>query len=104
MCDPGSPVNIIPYTLYAKNYEELSRHTLEPTDVVIKLVDKTDRIPWGVLKDVNIIIGSLIYPIGIYVLMISQDQDYPIVFGTSFMNVAGAYIKMKIICMNGGMR
>ena len=31
LCDPGSPVNIIPYKLYAKNYDEISPRTLEPT-------------------------------------------------------------------------
>jgi hypothetical protein len=83
VCDPRSPVNIIPYSLYAKIYDEISQGTLEPTDVVIKLADETDRSPCGILKDVNIIIGSLIYPIELFVLMIFEDKDCPTVFGTS---------------------
>ena len=61
LCDPGSPINIITYSLYAKIYDEVAPCTLEPTDVIIKLADKTDRKPCGVIKDVSIIIGSLIY-------------------------------------------
>jgi hypothetical protein len=95
LCDPGSPVNIIPYSLYAKIHDEISPCTLEPTHVIIKLADKTNRKPCAILKDVNIIIGSLIYPIDIYVLMISEDKNCAIVFGTSFLNVTRAYIKKK---------
>ena len=102
LCDPGSPVNIIPYSLYAKIYDEIAPCTLEPTDVIIKLTDKNERKPCGILKHVNIIIGSLIYPIDIFVLMISEDKDCPIVFGTSFLNVAGALIKKKSISMKCG--
>ena len=102
LCNPGSPVNIIPFSLYAKIYNDISPRTLEPTDVVIKLVDKTDREPCGIIKDVSIIIGSLIYPIDIFVLMISEDKDCPIVFGTSFLNVEGTYINKKAISMKWG--
>ena len=34
--------------------------------------------------------------------MISEDKDCPIVFGTSFLNVAGAYIRKKAISMKRG--
>ena len=34
--------------------------------------------------------------------MIFEDKDCPIVFGTSFLNVAGAYIKKKSISMKWG--
>ena len=63
LCDPGSPVNIIPYSLYANIYDEIDPCILEPTDVIIKLANKTERKSCGILKDVigvNIIIGSLI--------------------------------------------
>jgi hypothetical protein len=70
LCDAGSLVTIIPCSPYVKFYDGISPSTLEPIDVVIKLVDKTDRVPCGIIKDVNIIIGSLIYPIDIFVLMI----------------------------------
>ena len=102
LCDPGSPVNIIHYGLYAKLLDEIAPCTLEPTDVIIKLADKTERKPCGILKDVNIIIGSLIYPIDIYVLMILEDKDCPIVFGTTFLYVVGAHIKKKSISMKWG--
>ena len=95
-------VNIIPYGLYAKIHDEIAPCTLKPTDVIIKLTDKTERKPSGILKDVNIIIGSLIYPIDIYVLMISEDKDCHIVFGNSCLNVAGDYINKKSIAMKWG--
>ena len=98
----GSSISVVPYTLYAKIYDEISPCTLEPTDVVIKLTDKTERKLCGILEDINIIIGSLIYPIDITVIMISEDKDCPIVFGTTFLNVAGAHIKKKFISMKWG--
>ena len=52
--------------------------------MIIKLSDKTDRVPCGIIKDVNIIISPIIYPIDIFVLMILEDKVYPIVVGTSF--------------------
>ena len=34
--------------------------------------------------------------------MIFEDKDCPIIFGTSFLNVAGSYIKKKSISMKWG--
>ena len=39
--------------------------------------------------------GSLIYPVDTFVLGISEDDQCPIVFGTTFLNVADAEIHQK---------
>lgn len=37
LCDLGSSINIIPYSLYAKIFNDISPSAFEKTDIVIKL-------------------------------------------------------------------
>ena len=91
LCDLCSPITVIPYSPYAKTYNDISRGASEPIDIIIKLADKIDREPFDILIIVNVILGFFIYQIDIFVLGMYED-DRPIVSWTTFLNAACAEI------------
>ncbi|CAM8925813.1 unnamed protein product [Rhodiola kirilowii] len=60
LCDLGASVSIMPYFLYAKQY----LGDLCPTNVTIRLSDRSCRLPRGILKDVPVKVKN------IYILLI----------------------------------
>ena len=44
LCDIGTRINVIPYTLYEKIKDELELDDYVPTDMTIMLADKTLRV------------------------------------------------------------
>lgn len=95
LCDIGSSINVIPYTLYAKIKDEIYSSELHTINMNIKLADRTFRTPYGILQDVYIILGTFTYPIDLVVMEIPEDDFCPIIFGRPFMNTVGAQIDYK---------
>ena len=52
LCDLGSAINVIPYSLYEQIRKYINSSKLETTDMTIMLADRTLRTPLGILKDV----------------------------------------------------
>jgi hypothetical protein len=50
LCDIGTGINVIPYTLYNHIKEEFELADSATTDMTIMLVDKTLRSPFGILR------------------------------------------------------
>ncbi|CAM8892489.1 unnamed protein product [Rhodiola kirilowii] len=67
----------MPYSLYAK----LNLGDLCPTNVTIRLADRSCRVPRGILKDVPVKVKNIYIPADFIVLDISDDIDIPIILG-----------------------
>ncbi|CAM8942378.1 unnamed protein product [Rhodiola kirilowii] len=90
LCDLGASVSIMPYSMYAK----LKLGDLCPTNVTIRLADRSCRLPRGILKDVPVKVKNLYFPADFIVLDISEDVDIPIILGRPFLYTAKAVIDM----------
>ncbi|CAM8982724.1 unnamed protein product [Rhodiola kirilowii] len=90
LCDLGASVSIMSYSLYAK----LKLGDLCPTNVIIRLADRSCRLPRGILKDVPIKVKNLYFPADFIVLDISEDVDIPIILGRPFLYTAKTVIDM----------
>ncbi|CAM8896011.1 unnamed protein product [Rhodiola kirilowii] len=90
LCDLGASVSIMPYSMYAK----LKLGDLCPTNITIRLADRSCRLPRGVLKDVPVKVKNLFFPADFIVLDISEDVDIPIILGRPFLYTAKAVIDM----------
>ncbi|CAM8944881.1 unnamed protein product [Rhodiola kirilowii] len=90
LCDLGASVSIMPYSLYAK----LNLGDLCPTNITIRLADRSCRLPRGILKDVPVKVKNLHFPADFIVLDISEDVDIPIILGRPFLYTAKAVIDM----------
>ncbi|CAM8981017.1 unnamed protein product [Rhodiola kirilowii] len=80
LCDLGASVSIMPYSLYAK----LNLGDLCPTNITIRLADRSCRLPRGILKDVPVKVKNLHFPVDFIVLDISEDVDIPIILGRPY--------------------
>ncbi|CAM8910727.1 unnamed protein product [Rhodiola kirilowii] len=90
LCDLGASVSIMPYSLYAK----LNLGELCPTNVTIHLVDRSCKLPRGILKDVPVKVKNIQIPTDFIVLEISEDIDIPIILGRPFLYTANVVIDM----------
>ncbi|XP_023769799.1 uncharacterized protein LOC111918358 [Lactuca sativa] len=64
MLDLGASVNVFPYSIF----EKLKLGSLQKTGTTIQLVDHSTVHPKGVLEDVLVQVGELIFPVDFYIL------------------------------------
>lgn len=63
--------------------------------MTIMLANKTFKFPMGIIRNVPISIGHYKYPIDFIVIDMPIDSHYPIIFGRTFLNTAGAKIDCR---------
>jgi hypothetical protein len=63
--------------------------------MTIMLADRTLRVSMGVIKDVHITIRPYTYIIDFVVIDMPIDSHFPIIFGRTFLNTAGANIDCR---------
>lgn len=73
----------------------LGYSNLEPTFITLVLVDRSTRIPDGILIDVPGMIGKSMIPIDFVVLPYEKEPKDPLIFGRSFLHTAGAIIDVR---------
>ncbi|XP_028949409.1 uncharacterized protein LOC126603112 [Malus sylvestris] len=96
LCDFGASINLMPYSVY----ESLKIGYLKETNVVIQLVDRSNRYPTDLLEDVLVQVNELIFPADFFVLEMEQDPmptTLPLILGRSFLRTA----RMKIDVYDG---
>ncbi|XP_024016327.1 uncharacterized protein LOC112089804 [Eutrema salsugineum] len=91
LCDLGSSVNLMPYSLAVN----LGMTDFKPTKISLILADRSKRIPKGVLEDVPIKVGDCIIPTDFVVLEYGEEPKDPLILGRSFLATAGAVIDVK---------
>ncbi|XP_073152894.1 uncharacterized protein [Henckelia pumila] len=92
MLDLGASINVMPYSVYAS----LKLGPLNETTVVVQMADKSTIFPRGVLEDVLVQVGKLVFPTDFYVLdMKNSDLNSPILLGRPFMKTLKAIIDVN---------
>ena len=65
---------------------------LEDIDATIKLTNRYNISPVGIVRDVEVLCGKIKYPTDFIVLGSPQDDFFPIIFGRPFLNTINAKI------------
>ncbi|XP_074299821.1 uncharacterized protein LOC141630992 [Silene latifolia] len=92
MLDLGASINVIPYAIY----EKLKLGPLKDTSVVIQLADRSSVYPKGVVENIMVGIGKLVFSADFYVLDTKSENDVILVlFGRSFLKTAGTKIDVS---------
>ncbi|CAM8940841.1 unnamed protein product [Rhodiola kirilowii] len=86
MCDLGASISLMPYSLCKK----LNMGEPKPTQMILRLADRSSRFPKGVLKDVPVRVGNFYIPGDFVVLEMEEDNEIPILLGRPFLYTAGA--------------
>ncbi|KAM2692977.1 hypothetical protein EV2_007201 [Malus domestica] len=80
----GASINVMPYSIYAS----MNLGELKNDGVIIQLADRSNAYPKGVLEDVLVQVGNLIFPADFYVLDMEDSPHstpLPILLGRPFM-------------------
>ncbi|CAM8930618.1 unnamed protein product [Rhodiola kirilowii] len=86
MCDLGASISFMSYSLCKK----LNMGEPKPTQMILRLADRSSRFPKGVLKDVPVKVGNFYIPGAFVVLEMEEDNEIPILLGRPFLYAAGA--------------
>ncbi|XP_073153094.1 uncharacterized protein [Henckelia pumila] len=89
MLDLGASINVMPYSVYAS----LNLGPFNETDIVIQMGDRSTIFPRGLLEDVLVEVGDLVFPADFYVLdMKSNELNSPILLGRPFFKTSKSII------------
>jgi len=88
LCDLGSSVSLMPYSIY-------KRLGLGKLSISLQLADRSFKYPIGILEDVPIMVGDFYVPIYFVVLDMAKDPRTQIILGRPFLATAGCKINVK---------
>ncbi|KAG7567104.1 hypothetical protein ISN45_Aa04g000080 [Arabidopsis thaliana x Arabidopsis arenosa] len=91
LCDLGSCINLMPHSVVVR----LGITAYRPTKITLLLVDRSKRIPEGVLEDVPVQIGECLIHTDFVVLEYEEEPPDPLILGRSLLATAGAQIDVK---------
>ena len=103
ICDPVSTINIMPSSLYEQLHYNLKNPDVEPIDTIIKSSRFNIR-PKGVIRNIYVNVGALIYPLDFHIVDMPRDSLCPILLGRPFISTPNARIdgKKETITMQFG--
>ncbi|XP_073138043.1 uncharacterized protein [Henckelia pumila] len=89
MLDLGASINVMQYFVYAS----LNLGSLNETDIVIQMADRSTIFPRGLLEDVLVQVGELVFPADFYILdMKNNELNNPILLGRPFLKTSKSVI------------
>ncbi|XP_074266554.1 uncharacterized protein LOC141589829 [Silene latifolia] len=92
MLDFGASINVLPNYLY----ESLKLGPLKPTRTVISLADRSNIYPKGVVEDVLVKVGEMLFPADFYVIEMEPEKGFtPILLGRPFMRTSNTKIDVS---------
>ncbi|XP_057719825.1 uncharacterized protein LOC130934256 [Arachis stenosperma] len=91
LCDLGASINLMPVSLMKK----LQINELTPTDVIIKLANKTQKQAIGVVENVLVKVGNYFLPTDFVILEMEENPSHHIILGRPFLATARALIDVE---------
>ena len=68
---------------------------MEPDDTIIKLSNRINIRPEGVIRNIYVFIGSLMYPLDFHIVDTPRDSFCPILSGRPFVSITKVRIDDK---------
>ena len=91
LADLGASINLMPYSMFLK----LKLGELKPTNMTIRLADRSCQVPMGVAEDVLVFVGEFQFLVDFVILDMKADRRVPIILGRPFLYTADAIIRVK---------
>ncbi len=91
LCDVGSSVSLMPYSLY----ERLNLGELRPTTMSLQMADRSIKYPKGILEDFPLKVGDCYVPIDFVILDMPEDSRTQIILGRPFLATVGCVIDVQ---------
>ncbi|XP_015960420.1 uncharacterized protein LOC107484333 [Arachis duranensis] len=90
-CDLGASINLMPLSLM----KNLQINELRSTDVIMQLVDKTQKQAEGAVENVLVKVGNDFFPTDFVVLDMEESYLHPIISGRPFLAIGRALIDVE---------
>ncbi|GJY85999.1 reverse transcriptase domain-containing protein [Tanacetum coccineum] len=91
LADLDASIILMPFSLYA----ELSRTTLKPTRMSIRLANHTYQYPMGVAENMLVQVEKFVFPIDFIILQMEDDDRVPLILGRPLLHIVDAIIRVK---------
>ncbi|XP_024014718.1 uncharacterized protein LOC112088555 [Eutrema salsugineum] len=91
LCDLGASVSLMPFSIAKK----LGFRVFKPARISLVLVDRSVRLPVGMLEDLPVKIGGFEVPTDFIVLEMDEEPVDPLILGRPFLATAGAIIDVR---------
>ncbi|CAB80808.1 putative transposon protein [Arabidopsis thaliana] len=91
LCDLGASVSLMPLSM-ARRLEFIQ---YRPCDLTLILADRASRKPFGMLKDLPVMINGVEVPIDFVVLDMEVEHKDPLILGRPFLASVGAVIDVR---------
>jgi hypothetical protein len=94
LLDLGARVNLLPYSIF----QSFNLGELKPTSVTLLLVDRSVKVPKGIVKDVLVQVDKFIYPVDFVVLdtqPVKACNSIPVILGRPFLATSNALINYR---------
>ncbi|XP_022863094.1 uncharacterized protein LOC111383246 [Olea europaea var. sylvestris] len=88
LIDSGASINLIPLPLYRK----LGLRDPKAASIILQLVDRTLKHPYGIVEDMLIKTGKFIFPVDFIILDIKEASQIPIILGRPFLSTSWALL------------
>ena len=76
-------------------FKRLSLGELTPIAITLQMADRIMEQPEGVLEDVLIKVGKIIFPMDFVVMDMEEDTQVPLLLGRPFLATGAALIDVK---------
>ncbi|GJS17174.1 reverse transcriptase domain-containing protein [Tanacetum coccineum] len=98
LADLGASINLILYSLYVK----LSLETLKPTNMSVRLADRSFQYLVGIAENMLVEVGKFTFSADFVIIEMEEDSKVPLILGRPFLHTADAVIQVKQKQLNLG--
>ena len=91
LCDSGASINLMPLSVV----QRLSLGELTLTTITLQMTDRSMAQPEGVLEDVLVKEGKLIFPVDFMVMKMEEDTQVPLLIGRPFLATGATLIDVQ---------
>ncbi|XP_055814169.1 uncharacterized protein LOC129883558 [Solanum dulcamara] len=78
------------------SFTKLGFGNSKPTTILLQLTDRSVARPDGIIEDVLVLVGSLIFPVDFVILDFEPYPNVPFLLGWSFLAMGGALIDVAV--------
>ena len=91
LCDSGPSISLMPLSVV----QRLRLGELTPTTITLQMADRLMAQPEGVLEDVLVKVGKLIFLVDFVVMKMEEDTQVPLLLGRPFLATGAALIDVQ---------
>ena len=91
LCDSGATINLMSLSMV----QRLSLGELTPTAITLQMADRSMAQPEGVLEDVLVKVGKIIFPMDFVIMKMEEDTQVPLLLGRPFLATGAALINVQ---------